>query len=281
VLTNNPRYFQGSAVLDGAYVVKFAWSEPAARRIAHEARLLEALAKTELGLPIPTVVAAAPAPVLLITRLVPGEPLSWETANGLAGQPRRRLVEDLAQFLAVLHDPGTLEAIGSVSQGPEMPETQATTDELRERFGRFVTPSEQLMVEQWCDWVDSVLHDVRGGALLHGDLHGHNLVCDPVGGTLRLVADFETAGPGDPAFDFRYLPSQARTTDLFLEIHRDYERFSGRELDIDRVMAWHITTVLGDALWRTEAGVPLPGGGGTASTWVQELETRMRSVRTP
>ena len=62
---------------------------------------------------------------------------------------------------------------------------------------------------------------------------------------------------------------------------RDYERLSGRGLDIDRVMAWHITTVLGDALWRTEAGVALPVNGGTASSWVQELEIRMRSVRTP
>lgn len=280
VVTSNPRYFQGSAVLDGAYVVKFAWSEPAARRIAHEARLLEALAKAELGLPIPTVVAVAPAPVLLITRLVPGEPLSWEAANGLSGQPRRKLVEDLAHFLAVLHDPGNLEAVGFASLGPELPETQATTDELRERFGRLVSPSEQVMVEQWCDWVDTVLHDVRGGALLHGDLHGHNLVCDPISGTLRLVADFETAGPGDPAFDFRYLPGQAETIDLFLEIQRDYERFSGRGLDIDRVMAWHITTVLGDALWRTEAGVALPGNGGTASSWVRELDLRMRSVLT-
>jgi aminoglycoside phosphotransferase (APT) family kinase protein len=281
VVTSNPRYFQGSAVLDGAYVVKFAWSEPAARRIVHEARLLEALAKAELGLPVPAVVAAAAAPALLITRLVHGEPLSWEAANGLSGQPRRKLVEDLAHFLAVLHDPATLEVVGSASLGPEMPETQATTDELRERFGRFVSPSEQLMVEQWCDWADTVLHDARGRALLHGDLHGHNLVCDPVGGALRLVADFETAGPGDPAFDFRYLPGQAETVDLFLEIRRYYERLSGRGLDMYRVMAWHITTVLGDALWRTEAGVALPGSGGTASTWVEELDSRMRSVLTP
>jgi aminoglycoside phosphotransferase (APT) family kinase protein len=281
VVTSNPRYFQGSAVLDGAYVVKFAWSEPAARRIAHEARLLGALAKAELGLPVPVVVAAPSAPALLITRLVSGEPLSWEAANGLSGQLRRNLVEDLARFLAVLHDPATLEAVGAASRGPEMPATQATTDELRERFGRFVSPSDQVMVEQWCDFVDSVLHDAQGGALLHGDLHGHNLVCDPIGGTLRLVADFETAGSGDPAFDFRYLPSQARTVDLFLEIRRYYERFSGRRLDIHRVMAWHVTTVLGDALWRTEAGVALPGNGGTASSWVKQLDRRMRSVLTP
>jgi aminoglycoside phosphotransferase (APT) family kinase protein len=281
VVTSNPRYFQGSAVLGGAYVVKFAWSEPAARRIAHEARLLEALANAELGLAVPVVVAARTAPAILITRLVPGEPLSWEAANGLSGRPRRMLVEGLAHFLAVLHDPGTLEAIGPASLGPEIPETQATTNELRQRFGRLVSPSEQLMVEQWCDWADTVLHDARGGALLHGDLHGHNLVCDPVSGALRLVADFETAGPGDPAFDFRYLPGQAKTVDLFLEIRQHYERLGGGGLDIDRVMAWHITTVLGDALWRTEAGVALPGNGGTASTWVEELDSRMQSMITP
>jgi aminoglycoside phosphotransferase (APT) family kinase protein len=281
VVTSNPRYFQGSAVLDDAYVVKFAWSEAAARRIAHEARLLEALAEAELGLPIPAVVAAATAPALLITRLVPGEPLSWEAANGLSGQPRRKLVEDLAHFLAVLHDPGTLEAVGSASIGPEMPETQATTDDLRERFGRFVSPSEQRMVEQWCDWVDGVLFDTRGEALLHGDLHGHNLVWDPLGGPYGWWPTLRPQGPGDPAFDFRYLPGQAKTVDLFLEIRRHYERLSGRGLDIDRVMAWHITTVLGDALWRTEAGVAMPGNGGTASSWVEELDSRMRSVLAP
>jgi aminoglycoside phosphotransferase (APT) family kinase protein len=274
VVTSNPRYFQGSAVIDGAYVVKFAWSEPAARRIVHEARLLEALVKAELELLVPAVVATAAAPALLISRLVPGEPLSWEAANSLSGQPRRILVEDLAHFLAVLHDLVTLEAVGTAALGPELPETQATTDELRERFGRFVSPPEHLMVEKWCDWADTVLHDARGGALLHGDLHGHNLVLDPVGGALRLVADFETAGTGDPAFDFRYLPGQAKTVDLFLEIRRDYERLSGRGLDIDRVMAWHITTVLGDALWRTEARVTLPGNGGTASSWVRELDSQ-------
>lgn len=278
VVTSDPRYFQGSAVLDGAYVVKFAWSELAARRIAHEGRLLEALVKAELGLCVPAAVAATSEPALLITRLVPGEPLSWQAANRLSGQPRQQLVEDLARFLAVLHDPATLEAVGAVSLGPELPQTQATTDELRNRFGRHVESGEQLMVERWCDWVDNVLDDPGGGALLHGDLHGHNLVWDPVGGALRLVADFETAGPGDPAFDFRYLPGQAKSVDLFLEIRRHYEHLTGRPVDIARVMAWHVTTVLGDALWRTEAGVALPGGGGTASSWVHELDDRMRSV---
>lgn len=113
IVTSNPRYFQGSAVLDADYVVKFAWSEPAARRIVHEGRLLAALAEADLALQVPAVVAIAAAPALLITRLVAGEPLSWEAANRLAGKRRHRLVQELAHFMALLHDPLTLEAVGA------------------------------------------------------------------------------------------------------------------------------------------------------------------------
>jgi aminoglycoside phosphotransferase (APT) family kinase protein len=278
IVTTNPRYFQGSAVLGSGYVVKFAWSESAARRIAHEGQLLVALAETDLKLAVPAVVAAAATPALLITQLVPGEPLSWEAANGLSGQRRHRLVDDLAHFLGRLHDPITLEAVGDAAVGPETPEAQATTDELRDRFGSYVSPSQRPIVEEWCDWVDDILAEGGDTALVQGDLHGHNLVCDPTSGALRLVADFETAGLGDPAFDFRYLPGQAETGRLFLEIRHRYQQVTGRAVDLPRVMAWHIRTVLGDALWRTEAGVSLPGSGGTVSSWVNELQGRMRSV---
>ena len=56
-----------------------------------------------------------------------------------------------------------------------------------------------------------------------------------------------------------------------LRVMHAYERFARRALDLDRVMAWHVLTVLGDALWRTEAGVELPGPGGSAETWVDDL----------
>jgi hypothetical protein len=46
---------------------------------------------------------------------------------------------------------------------------------------------------------------------------------------------------------------------------------------LPRVMAWHVRTVLGDALWRTEAAVGLPGGG-TKEAWVDELEERFTEL---
>ena len=56
-----------------------------------------------------------------------------------------------------------------------------------------------------------------------------------------------------------------------------YQRLGGHHLSIERVMAWNVLTVLGDALWRTEAGVALPGGG-TAETWVDDLAVRLDSL---
>ncbi len=255
-----------------------AWSERPAGRIVHEGRVLAALAEAGGGLAVPSVVATATDPALIVTALVPGEPLGREGANEVSGERRGRLVESLAGFLALLHDPATLAALRSHGISLEMPEPQATTSEIRTRIGKFVRRTQRALVDQWCDWVDEILVAPSGTSMLHGDLHGYNIVWDPPSGALRLVADFESAGAGDPAFDFRYLPGLADTTDLFLEIGHGYEQLSGRAQYRERVMAWHIRTVLGDALWRTEAKVPLPGSGGTASSWVDELQIRMGAV---
>lgn len=56
-----------------------------------------------------------------------------------------------------------------------------------------------------------------------------------------------------------------------------YERLSGIALSIDRIMAWHALTALGDALWRTEAGVALPDGG-TATTYVDRLSSELAAL---
>jgi aminoglycoside phosphotransferase (APT) family kinase protein len=131
---------------------------------------------------------------------------------------------------------------------------------------------------KWCDWVDDVLrvgpNDVS--ALVHGDLHGDNQVWDEASTTLVAMVDFEESGIADPHFDLRYLPGSAQSVDLVLAVMAAYERLSGTRLATDRV-TWHVLTVLGDALWRTEAEVALPGGG-SAATWVDGLATRLDTL---
>jgi hypothetical protein len=52
---------------------------------------------------------------------------------------------------------------------------------------------------------------------------------------------------------------------------------TGTTLDVDRIMAWHLRTVLGDALWRAEAGVALPDNR-TPAQWVDDLADRFAAL---
>jgi aminoglycoside phosphotransferase (APT) family kinase protein len=113
---------------------------------------------------------------------------------------------------------------------------------------------------------------------VHGDFHGFNQVWDPERQALADVVDFEESGLADPAYDFRYLPSQGPGTDLFVATATKYGVYPGVPIDVSRVMAWHIRTVLGDALWRSRAGVPLPDGG-TPAEWTDGLLARLKEIR--
>ncbi len=270
----DPVWRSGSAVVGGAFVAKFAWSQQAAIRIRREGQLLRALQSAAPDLQLPGVVAVSADPVLLVTRIVPGEALTSSGVAALDDAGSARVAAQLARFLARLHDPDVLEQVQPlVPLVP--PEPQADTHSLRQRFGRWVSADRRDTVLAWCDWVDEILSSPRPPeVLVHGDLHGHNQLWDLHAPALNAVVDFDISGPREREFDFRYLPSQAPESDLFVAVVGNYRERSARELDLDRLMAWHVRTVLGDALWRSEAGVPLPGGG-NPSSWVDALQQRL------
>jgi aminoglycoside phosphotransferase (APT) family kinase protein len=192
--------------------------------------------------------------VLLITRLVPGASL-FEVISSIDPD---RAGQQLACFLAALHHPSArqrAEADADTLTGAQLP--PATTRTLRERFGRWTRPDQRPVIRRWCDWCDVVLASPGPSVLVHGDLHGNNQVWDH--GKLRLVVDLETAGVAEPEYDLRLFPGpdMGPGVELLTAVMRHYEQITGRHLSTDRVMAWHLRTVLGDALWRSEAGIPL------------------------
>ncbi len=274
VVTDNAEFFQGSAVVGGAYLVKFAWSEAPARRLAHEAAVLTVLGSREPPLPVPEVVASSSAPAILVTRRVAGQAVGQAELDRLA---RTQLADDLGRFLAALHRPEILDATLAAGVAALGPEPQASTDSIRIGFAKLVAQEHLGAMRRLCDFADDVLLDPGGTSLLHGDLHVFNLVCTPGTGRLCLVADFEQASVGDPAFDFRYLPGPIPSPAILGEVIASYEAVTGTTVDPRRVLAWHVRTVLGDALWRTEAGVPLPGGG-TPSSWIADLVDRAETL---
>lgn len=277
---SNPLYWSASAVIDEVFVVKYAWSEVRATRVWREGVVLHRLLGRDVPMALPDVVALSRAPALLVTRLVVGEPLSWEWASGLSGPETGQVGGQLAQFLARLHD---VDAAGLLVDLPEVePTPQADPELLRRRFPRLLDERRSTEVQDWCRWAGHVLNgsEVTDEVLVHGDFHGYNQVWDRTTSVLRAVVDFEESGISDPHFDLRYLPGSVQGPALVWNVMNQYESFTGRQLTIERVLAWHVLTHLGDALWRTEAGVPLPGGG-TATSWVDDLQARLFAFDLP
>lgn len=274
----NPEWSAGSAVVDGRYLAKFALSEPTASRLWHEARVLGALSGS--GLRIPEMVAACDRPVHLVTRMAAGGPLSYELVSAATAAQVRQIGEHLGGFLAALHQPAVLSRVESALGAVDVPDPgpQATTGELRDRLGPWVRAIQRGLVRSWCDWADQVLAADEPGVFVHGDLHGHNQLWDQRRRQLRAVVDWETSGVAEPEYDLRYVPALGPGTGLLIATADAYRDRASRPVRLDRVMAWHVRTALGDALWRSEAGIPLPGGG-TPAGYVDELAGRFDDLK--
>jgi aminoglycoside phosphotransferase (APT) family kinase protein len=269
---DDPVWWSATAVVGERFVAKFAWSRPAALRLAHEIAVLDALAREPAVPFLPEVVASSTDPLLLVTRLVPGEAL-FDVVDSL---DRDQVGRQLAHFLGELNRSATRQRaeaiVGELSPAALQP---ATTDTLRDRFVQWARPDQRPAVLRWCDWADQVLATPRQNVLVHGDLHGGNQVWD--GEHLRVVVDFETAGLAEAEYDLRAFPGTGPGVELLTATMRHYRQITGRELAAERVMAWHVRTALGDALWRSESGVPLPDHR-TPQAWVDDLTQRFTAL---
>ena len=270
----DPQYRSGTAVADGQFIVKFAWSRPAALGVAREIGVVTALARGALVPFLPEVVASSTSPVLLVTRRVPGSSLF----KVIDATDRDQAGRQLACFLAALHHPAARErAEAAAGKLTSIQNPPATTSVLRSQFGTWARPDQRQAIRRWCDWADAVLTPPAPAVLVHGDLHGDNQVWDR--GQLRLVVDFETIGAAEPEYDLRAFPGPGMGpgVELLTATMRHYQQLTGRQLSAERVMAWHLRTALGDALWRSVAGIPLPDHR-TPPEWVDDLAARFGAL---
>ena len=276
---DNPLWASSRATVGGRVFAKVAHSERTAVRIWREAQALELLG--ELGLAVPRLLAASRNPAFSSTELVRGAPLGYETVTAAAPDRIPQLAAQLASFLVQLHAPHTLvrvrERLDSLLRQPEQG-LHVSTDELRARFTTLIEPHQRSMVRRWCDWVDDQLAPPADTVFVHGDFHPYNQLWDLDEPRLLAVVDFENSGLGEPEFDFRVLPVFGAGVDLLISTVERYEALSARKLSLSRIMALHLLNYLGDALWRTEAGIGLPEPGDTPSAYVEEAAGRLAAL---
>ncbi len=147
-------WHSGSALIGGGFVAKFAWSRTAAARIHREGQVLLALRSAAPQLQLPEVVATSTDPVLVVTRVVPGAPLTGAEVTALDDPASQQVAAELAAFLTRLHGPSVLDKVRQAAP-IVAPEPQADTESLRERFGSWVSAAKRDAVIGWCDWVDA------------------------------------------------------------------------------------------------------------------------------
>ena len=278
---SRPAWASGSATIDVRFLAKFAFSEPTAIRVWHEARVLEMLGE-DSAFNVPELVTASPSPACLATRIVEGGvPLSYELVRESMPERVEAIAAELARFLANLHDPRIVDLARQRLDDPlRVPEPglQASSDELRLRFTPMIESRKRARVNRWCDWADEQLALPSEVVFVHGDFHPYNQLWDARALRLLLVADFETSGVAEPEYDFRVIPSFGPGIDLLSSTVEQYTSLTDRRLNLERIVALHLCTTLGDALWRSDAGLPLllaRPGGGTPDDYVDELETRL------
>jgi aminoglycoside phosphotransferase (APT) family kinase protein len=270
---DDPVWHMSTAALGEDYIVKFAWSQAAARFVLHQIRVLEMLALKPAAPYLPEVVATGTSPPILVTRRVPGTSL-FKVVDGI---DRDHAARQIAQFLAALHSDQMRRRAETVIGPVPAWYPLVTTATLRERFGRLVTRGQQSIVERWCDWTDQVLAQPVPHVLVHGDLHGNNQVWSA--GELQAVLDFENAGLAEPEYDLRIFPGpdMGPGVEMLTATMHHYQALTGRALSAERIMAWHVRQALGDALWRTEAGIPLPDHR-SPGAWVDDITARLREL---
>lgn len=270
---DDPVYWSSCAALGPDFFVKFAWSEPAARRLLHQIRVLAALADQPSVPFLPAVVASSADPLILVTRRVRGSSL-FTVVDSI---DRDYAGLQIARFLAALHCDEARRRVEAVTGEVPAWYPLVSTSALRERFGRWVAPEQQRKVARWCDWADETLAEPGPQVLVHGDLHGDNQIWH--GGELKAVLDFENVGAGEPEYELRAFPGPGMgpRVELLSAVVGHYQRIAGRELSIERLMAWHLRQTLGDALWRSEAGLPLPDHRAPGE-WVADIAARFRAL---
>jgi aminoglycoside phosphotransferase (APT) family kinase protein len=181
--------------LGSEHVVRLPRRSVAATLVENEARWLPTLA-TALPLPVP-------APVFL-GEPGRGYPWRWVISPWIGGGPvgdkglldAAGATQDLAAFLAALHQPAPSSAPRNPFRGIPLADRDSTT---RQRIQLLESQVDAVaLLEVWDEVLDIPVHSGQP-IWLHGDLHPFNLLAE--GGHLTGVIDFGDITSGDPATD--------------------------------------------------------------------------------
>ena len=167
--------------------------------------MLERLRTQERSLPLPELVSLTRDRALVVTRLVAGEPLSWEWAGTLTGAETTEVANQRGGLLGRVHRTSVRDVVG------DLPVVDPTPPGRHRKAPPSGSAYASTIVEErrccgGCPWVDDVLTVgplKPGPVLVQCDLPGYNQLWDRASSTLLAVVDFEESGIADPHHELR------------------------------------------------------------------------------
>lgn len=252
-------------------IFKFPFREKAWKEIVREQWVMNALqGHTSVAIP-------RPAFFMQTVRgygyeKLPGVMLTDDYYWSLTGSQKQAFAVSIARFLSELHH--ALRVADAVTAGLDVPDDPLSSDQLRRRLLPHLDGQEQrLLVERMLEGYAQLNASAEPRVVLHNDLHGWNVLCDPATAQLTGVLDFNGACIGDAHLDFRYFfyPDPP----LLEIVLAHYTRMNTRALSLRRCILYAVATDLTDLVYCTEEGRQVYDG--SISTRIARLEQQLRS----
>lgn len=203
-------------ILDNKLVFRFPNSSKYLSAFKDEVNLLNYLTqKTKTKIPSYKYVASDYS--FAGYEIIPGEELSEELFQMLTEEEKRKVAEQLAEFLTALHTVPVNE-LGRFNITTANMVSEAK--KLREQTNKFLqgvlTKDEYSQVLQILEEVDVIVNKPLPTALIHNDISASHIIWDSVSKTVGII-DFSDRCFSDPAYDFMelYLYSEALMTHVY------------------------------------------------------------------
>jgi aminoglycoside 2''-phosphotransferase len=195
-------------VVDERLIFRFPRYPSGIPALARTVRILHAI-RSALPLAIPDSIYSSfedgtVGKVFVGYSLIPGEPLWIQTFEGLPTEgARQRLVDQLAEFLRVLHSyPVDTLLPDQVAAFDPLAQWQPLYERIRASLFAAMRPGARDHVARH---FETFLGDRRNQSirpsLTHGDFGTSNILYDRTTGSVVGVVDFDSTGVGDPAID--------------------------------------------------------------------------------
>jgi aminoglycoside phosphotransferase (APT) family kinase protein len=211
-------------------VARYPRHASAAAKLDDEVTVLKMLHKIDFDVLIP--VMKEHLPTHSVYEYIPGDVLSDACLAKLSPDDFSDIGQGLGAFLATLH-----QAPPSLVEQKKTKQTMSLITYYSDRIRNSSPPSGikgQALecLEKLHEYVSTEHLQV----VVHGDLHGLNMVINPDTKKLVGIIDFSEVELGDPHQDLRKV--YMTKTDLLDPAIRGYQRVSGHTLDREHIVMW-------------------------------------------